>query len=538
MKNVPRARNRSRLIQVSMACAAILAGTHAVGQQSLEQILKNGVVVPGKKPAATAATPKQPANQPQSTTPAARTGTPASAPAGFRMDLPPGWRAQVAQNGAVVAAGQDGSAVVIAPVLGAGGADAGTWLQGSGAAAVGQYFQSVAMTGIYQSRMGPSAALASFDYAGPSGAGTANVLCFLNEGVGTLYLIAGPKATFLQQRSGLVRILRSFSFTGERTGGEAAQAVSHTTFTRFRDPSEGAFTIDVPSGWKVEGGLLRKSTLDVRPFVWMNSPDGSTAIHLRDPSFGTFIIPSQMLATAHLQEGMTYTPGYGNIWVIARYLPGPQFAQWYAAKLAADTQTSDVQIKSVNPRQDLSKSQTTGIVQEQTIGGEVEFTCMRNGQECAGKVVAATRLHVTSTMPDSALWFIDLLASFVTVRERYGATDQMLQHMIASTEWNPQWEAMQSQTAYNTGQIAREASQYTAQVMEEVHRNRERADERIHQNRIDTIRGVVRLKDPNTGEELEGVAGRNYYYRAPGGRAFGADREIRSPDLTELEQIR
>ncbi|MBZ5625120.1 MAG: tannase/feruloyl esterase family alpha/beta hydrolase [Acidobacteriia bacterium] len=170
MKNVPRARTKNRLIRVSIACAAILGGIQAAGQQSLEQILKNGVVVPGKEPPAAATTAK-PAKQPPSAAPAARTAAPAAASAGFRMDLPPGWRAQLAQNGAIVAAGQDGSAVVIAPILGAGGADAGTWLHDSGAAAVGQYLKSAVMTGIYQSRMGPSAALASFDYAGPSGAG-------------------------------------------------------------------------------------------------------------------------------------------------------------------------------------------------------------------------------------------------------------------------------------------------------------------------------------------------------------------------------
>jgi hypothetical protein len=444
----------------------------------------------------------------------------------------------LAQNGAIVAAGQDGSAVVIAPILGTGGADAGTWLHGSGAAAVGQYLKSAMMTGIYQSRMGPSAALASFDYAGPSGAGAANVLCFLNEGVGTLYLIAGPKAAFPQQRSGLVRILRSFSFTGERTGGEAAQAVSQTTFTRFQDPNEGAFTVDVPLGWKVEGGLVRKSSLDLRNYTWVTSPDGSTIIRLRDPTLGGFCIPDQGLARARIYEGMTYTPGLGNVYLVSRYLPGPQFAQQYAMKFAGETQASNLQFKAVNFRQDLTKSTSAGIMQEQTIGGEVEFTCVRNGQEYAGVVVAATHIHGTSLMPGSAMWDVSYLGSYLTPRERAGATDRIFQHMVASVQSNPKWAEMQLGITRNTSQIARDTAQYQARVFDEVHGNRERSEERIHQNRIDAIRGVVRLKDPNTGEELEGVAGRNYYYRAPGRGAFGADRAIRSPDLTELEQIR
>jgi hypothetical protein len=89
MKDVPRARNKNRLIRVSIACAAILGGTQATGQQSLDQILENGVVVPGKKPPAAATTTK-PAKQPPRAAPATRTAVPAAASAGFRMDLPPG----------------------------------------------------------------------------------------------------------------------------------------------------------------------------------------------------------------------------------------------------------------------------------------------------------------------------------------------------------------------------------------------------------------------------------------------------------------
>jgi hypothetical protein len=508
------------------AGAAVWTGFHAAGQQSLDQILRQGVVAVGDKKPSAAGSAQQQTNPPRGAAGASRAG---DGSAGFRMELPRGWTARLGQNGAVLATNQDNSAVVIAPVSGAGTA-AAQWLREAGAASLRQYLNSPVLTGIYPSRMGPGAALGSFEFG--EGAGMANVLSLFNGEVGTLYVIAAPKGVFFHQRPALVRILRSFSFTGESPAGMDA------SFTRFRDPNEGAFTIDVPAGWKAEGGLVRKSTLDTRPFVWAASPDGSTVIHLRDPAFGTFVIPDQMLMSTVIREGMTYTPGYGNIMVVWRYQPGPQFAQQYAAKLAADTQATNLQIKSVNAREDLSKPQTIGIMQEQTTGGEVEFTCTRNGRECAGKVLAATKIQASSAMPGSALWWVDLLASFVTQREQYSAVERIFEHMIASTQWNPQWVAMQNQTAYNTGQIARDASEYTSQVIEDVSRNRDRSRERIHQNRIDAIRGVVRLRDPNTGEELEGVAGRNYYYRAPGGRPVGTDIEVRSPDFTELEQIR
>jgi hypothetical protein len=510
-----------------------LPGSPATGRQSLDQILNKGVVVPGKNPPAKRASPQQPAK------PAANPAAPATAVStAFRMDLLPGWHAQLAPNGAVLAAGQDGSAVVIAPIVGAGSSAAGNWLQQRGASTVAQYLKNPAITGIYSSRMGAGAALASFDYSSPAGPGTANVLCLVGGGVGTLYVIAGPKAVFPQQRSGLVRILQSFTFTGEGpSGGESAQA-ARTSFTRFKDPNEGAFTVDVPAGWKVEGGMVRKASTDTRPYVWATSPDGSTVIRLRDPAFGSFRTPGQIDARQGRFEGMPYSPGYGVVMVLSHYMPGPEFAQQYAVKLARDLQASNLQFKGVKPRQDLSSSNAAGYVQEQITGGEAEFTCARNGQPCGGKVIASTRVHVLPAMPDSATWYIDLLASYITPQERLGATDQIFQHMIESVQYSPEWAATQLQITGNTSQIVRDTTEYGARVFDEVHRNREQAEERIQQNRIDTIRGRVRLRDPDTGEELEGVAGRNYYYRVPGGRTVGTDTVIRAPDFTELQQIR
>jgi len=524
-----------------IAMLTLATGWQAAGQQSLDQILNKGVVLPGKKaPAPEKQRPAPTAKQPRSVASAASGGA-----ASFKMDLPPGWRAQLAQNGAVVARGQDNLAVVIAPVPDAGDAPAANWLQARGAAALAPYVTNPAITRIYPSRVGPHAALAAFEFGDSTSPGTANVLCFVGGGVGTLYIIAGPKPLFLQARAGLVRILQSFSFAGERA--EAGQAGQQTGFTRFQDPLEKAFTMDVPAGWKIEGGLLRKSPVDVRNYVWATSPDGSTVIRARDPAFGRFMVPDRTHEAIGVREGTNYQVGIGWTAFVLRYVSGPDFARQYAVKLISDLNASDLQTKAVKPRQDLAKSETAtgGFSRIETTAGEVEFTCSRNGQPCNGKVVAATRLELMSS--DDPLsgrqefggWTISYLASYLTPPERLAMTEQIFQHMLDSVHFSEEWGRMQTQIVVDAAQANRGLSQYRDRILDEVYRNRERSEERIHQNRIDAIRGVVRLRDPDTGQELEGVAGRNYYYRITGGdRAISTDREIRSPDFTELEQIR
>src|SRR3974377_1340440 len=46
------------------------------------------------------------------------------------------------------------------------------------------------------------------------------------------------------------------------------------SWTTFQDPFERAFTVEVPQGWAVRGGLFRLGITDERPMVDLTSPDG------------------------------------------------------------------------------------------------------------------------------------------------------------------------------------------------------------------------------------------------------------------------
>lgn len=524
------------------AALVLSAAALSYGQQSLDQILKNGVVRP------TSEQRQSPEPQPAAPSPApgwraTATRPAAAAPAsgaGFRMDLPPGWQAQLSQNGAVVARAQDGdSAVVIAPVPDARGS-AAEWLRTRGSAALGAYFKNAAVSAIYSSRTTPSAALASAEFAGVHGPGAAHVLYFVDGDVGTLYAVACPRQVMPQESGMLLGILRSFSFAGEQSaGGGTAPGAPAVNFTKFRDPQESAFTVDVPAGWKVQGGMLRRSTLDFRPFVYAVSPDGATTIRLGDPALGTFTEPSQLLAMAGMREGMNYSPGYGNVWPIRRYLPGPQFAQAYAAKLAGEMQAANPHFQSVRPLPQFSSN--AGAAMGITVSaGEADFTCTRDGRESGGSVYAATARMGMPGGGQGAIWFHVALAGFLSPVSEAPAINDVLLHMFKSWEWNPQWVGRQSQTAVETARIAHETSEYIAKVHDEAFWNNRRVHDKAMGNWSEYMRGVVRLRDPNTGEVIEGRAGKNHYYKLRGDdlHPVGTDREIQNPDFHELEQLR
>jgi hypothetical protein len=465
----------------------------------------------------------------------------AAAPgADFAVNLPPGWRAVTRPDGAVVAHSPDSSsAVVIAPAFGADGISAADWLRQHGAAAIGKFLANPRIESVTPSRSGASMALAALDFDSNGGAGHAAVSCFLPGGTtGTLYLIAAPKVLFAQQRDSLVRVLQSFRFNGQPSGAPSAvPAVSSVSYTSFTDPREGAFSVEVPAGWKIDGGLIRVTAWEYRILLRAVSPDGDTLVRLYDPDLGTFATPTRLMATVGLREGMPYNL-YGNHWFIEHYLPGDEFAAQYAAKLARDFQASGVAMKDTSPLPQWDKSGNSYGSEWKIAGGQAAFTCQRNGRAYSGWVAAATQVgSIPST--EGALWYARALVAFLAPSEQAPIADQIAQHMFKSFHMNDQWMAQQSNTAARNGQIVNQAEQKINQIGIDGYWARKAMQDESATRTDEMVRGVVRLRDPNTGEEMEGVAGKDYYYRLPASNNnVGIDRPIVNPDLTEMQIVR
>ncbi|MFN7924928.1 MAG: hypothetical protein U0Q16_32825 [Bryobacteraceae bacterium] len=524
----------------------IVAIALPVSAQTLGSVLKDGIVIGGGNKKQAEAPPKQAPPAPQTQerrAVAAPEGPPAPAgDAAFQMSLPPGWRAQVQQNGAVVArSGDQASLILIAPVRAANGT-ASDWLRRAAAQALAPLLPNAQVTGVYPSRMGASGATAAVDFRSAAGPGRANILCFLGKGAGAVYVIAGPAATFGQQRGAMVAALRSFRFNGvtERraaagSAGGAAPA-ANLSFRRFQDPNEASFTVDVPVGWQVQGGTIRKNTVDVRSAVWIQSPDGQAVLRIGDTNIGTFAEPNPTMAMGGFREGSQYSPGYGTVMTVRRYLPGVVFAQEYAMGMARSLQASNFQMRENKQRPDLSQSNPN--IGQSSTAGEVSFSCTRGGRENAGYTLAATSRMGNSGM---YIWNMLTLVSWIAPPERAGEINAAFERMLKTFQINPQWARQQQQTTAETSRIVSETNDRVSKIITDSYWSRQRSQERSSERFSDYIRGRVRLQDPDTGETLEGTAGSNYYWRVRGTDTIvGSDTPDRPTniDVSELEEIR
>lgn len=379
----------------------------------------------------------------------------------------------------------------------------------SGAAYLGAYRKDVSVAAVFPGPSSRGAALATERYAAERGPGRAKVLCFCAGGIGTIFVIAAPQNLFAQQAGSMVEMLKSFSFTGEKAAAPAAPAAgaANVRYTRFQDPREAAFTVEVPAGEsKAACSAVPRSTRAPRsmPLLPMAVPSSNSAIGAWSPSPSrTRCSPWPGSAKAEPIRPATATCGSS-----AAGLPGPAFAQEYAAKFARDTQSSGLRLENVKPLREYDKTRNLGADYFRTTAGEAGFTCVRNGRGSAGKVVAATTAAVMSNSGMGALWYASFLASFVAPAGQAGEAEAIGRHIIETFQMSPQWEAEQSHLTMQTAQIAHEAYEHTNKIITSTFEHQRRTVERTNRNFDDTIRGVVRLRNPNTGGCLgEGLSG-------------------------------
>jgi hypothetical protein len=465
-------------------------------------------------------------------------------PHGFDIEYPAGWTAEVSNDMRIVVRSQDGlSMATIAPFV-RGGATCRQYLAEAltGTASI---FPQARIENATQRRQEPDEVVAGFTFAGGKSRGAA--LCSLYRGSGMMFAIAAPSAQYERQKDDLVRIVRTVSFgqAGGPSSGQQAPARRPVQYARFTDPREGSFTLDVPAGWRAEGGLLRRSAIDVTASVRMSSPDGASAIFIGDERLFNCVTPEVM--SGAMREGQMYDSGAGTRLMVLRFQPPITFAMNYLGQLQSMYGLSGIQVKDRRDRPDLTAASNRSAAQynanplgaSRTLAGEVSFTAQRNGRQVAGYLLVS--ITAVPWMNNGTYW-TPVVAGYTTPMEELGQTTAMFWHSATSAQVNPQWTQGQQKTTMATSQIFAASAAATNETITKSYWSTQATYDKTFQSDSDARRGQVRLRDPNTGEEFTSTAGHNYYYRPAAGderHIFGTDNTDRpNIDATELLIVR
>jgi uncharacterized protein YbdZ (MbtH family) len=441
-------------------------------------------------------------------------------PIGFAVAVPPGWKVKSdPKSGKVDLAGPQDQQVAIWAGFFPHGLDqrsaAGKLMQLSGA--VGTEVR--VPNGWSPPQAFAPTAVRTFGKAG--GRAAVCVLTWVPSPVGAaafLYATAAPESRYRRDQDDFARILASVRLTGApsagNVGGKTAgeNSAPEVRYLQWTDPREDAFTIDVPAGWDVQGGMIHRNALDPRAVLRVTSPDGAILLSGGDAELPGFVLPNPQWVSV-FPEGSWYSPGAGIQWQVRRFIPAVPFGEQYLG-MRLPSICSHLAIKDRRDRPDfyqLALADSPGLRQIANVQdsfGELAFTCSQKGQPKQGYLFVWTQLM---QMGGLNLWYAKSLYGYLASPERVAEAEMVLAHMVNSVKVNPQWVAQQSNTAVRVSEIEAKTNQQISDMIMKSYWNKEAAHDesmRRWENRQLETTDVI---DPLTGEQRK-VDNRSSYY--------------------------
>ncbi len=193
---------------------------------------------------------------------------------------------------------------------------------------------------------------------------------------------------------------------------------------KFQDPLERAFTIEVPQGWTVRGGMFRVGYSDYRPMLDLRSPDGEIRIRSGDVAIPSYTLLNQN----HRRDGEINDLGAQAQSVYARYRTGKDFAGLYALthfKTVCRTLTPQ-EIDQAPPVQEAEQEGA------RTSAGAIAYRCDSSQDSRMAYVYART-----TVLPP--LWQVTELVSYVAPPNKVSLVREVLMHGSQTFQLSPSW---------------------------------------------------------------------------------------------------
>jgi len=263
----------------------------------------------------------------------------------------------------------------------------------------------------------------------------------------------------------LVSFSASVSFAASAKT-HAAGAPSLPRLAQWVDPTEHAFTVNVPQGWRVTGGVHRTPPVGLLSYVRVESPDGKIHAWINDPSFLQLRQePTPLYARLGLREGRVVQGLGGQQMLLERFETGARFAQEYAASkvCGAPQFLSAFNLPSATRRLNTEVAPAAAQKGLRAIpsAGEAIYRC----GDRFGYTYAATIL-----IGPSRSWIVYELAGYLSDKVEVDEARYVMNSMRLSFKFDRDWKGRTDrQTAATEGALTEQsnrAEQATIQQMQ------------------------------------------------------------------------
>ena len=195
-------------------------------------------------------------------------------------------------------------------------------------------------------------------------------------------------------------------------GGAAPARAQESGFVRWTEPKEKSFSLEVPRGWKIRGGLVRAGATDVRQSVVAESPDGNIGIAIGDTSLPTFATLGQFEQQRGIQEGTTSSVMGNFTEMHLHYMPASEFNRMYLEK-GVSRAFDDFSVGDEKDFPDPARKMEAGMNRTAPHGthwsvsaAATEFSGRdkKTGKRISGILVAETQIMSNGNPADSNTW--------------------------------------------------------------------------------------------------------------------------------------
>ncbi len=337
-------------------------------------------------------------------------------------------------------------------------------------------------------------------------ASAALVLIQFPEGVlGQICVAKSPKGENAVTTDTFAQMMSSLRHNPEFSQNKNnAQASTPNGWTKFVDPNENSFWLDVPAGWKVEGGLTRVSALDVRPWVRVVSPDQLITAFIGDGKITPCTMPSATGNALGFRVGSSY-----NGTIIQPYIPARQFAERYA-KSNLHQFLTNIQVVDEHNHPDVAAAVNGTVGTTKSEAASIKLTAMYGDIPAVAYYLAVTKATVAY---GTGMWWVTKVAGVVGPASRDEEGLGVILHMLESYEVNPAWAENSLRNTVAVSQHYRRVSQQVSQSIMDRYWSQQEHNDRMHKAYWDRqtaqdnaankftnyILGVEDVRDSNTG---------------------------------------
>ena len=337
--------------------------------------------------------------------------------------------------------------------------------------------------------------------ATPGRAGTAYFTWHSTPSMSVGYLYASTTPIGADDTKRVKRIWRSYrialpSAASTASTAGAVEAAPQLRYSVFTEPTEKAWTVELPSTWAQSGGEFRRTEVDANP-TYRAEIKNSVAIQVGDPGLWKFLIPNDLSNFGGFREGAKM-PLNGETFILRRYIDGTDFAKLVAMERFGSF-CSGLKFVDVRPRPDVAAT-FKGIyaayhLPAQTNAGEVAFSCEANGFPMSGFVYAST---VRADFGKVEGWWVDYLVSYLAKPGMVGQANAALAHAVATFQYDPDWARRSQKGAVDISAITTRTGHAISQIISDTYWNKSESQARISTLRSNATRGVRSAYDPVT----------------------------------------